>query len=99
MTELVVDTGDRVVRIGAQNDQWSAASLPIGRGMQCLAVHFHNQDVLYAGSQGKCAARSKSRDDWTRLGLAEPNVFSLAVSPASDSQRASACVLALIVIP
>jgi photosystem II stability/assembly factor-like uncharacterized protein len=86
MTDLVVATGDKLIRIRPQDNQWSAAGLPSGRGMQCLAVDTHNLDVLYAGSHGEGVWKSTSRgDDWTRLDFAEPNVFSLAVSPADGA--------------
>jgi hypothetical protein len=54
--------------------------------MQCLAVDPRNQDVLYAGSHGEGVWKSTSRgNDWTRLDFAEPNVFSLAISPADGA--------------
>src|SRR4051812_24218998 len=86
MTELVVATGDNLVRIRPQNNQWSAARLPSGGGMQCLAADPHNRGVLYAGSHGEGVWKSTSRgDDWKRLDFAESNVFSLVVSPADGA--------------
>jgi hypothetical protein len=86
VTELVVATGDDLVRIKLQNDQWRAIKLRSGRGMQCLAEDPANRDVLYAGSHGAGVWKSTSRgEDWTRLEFAEPNVFSLAVSPADGA--------------
>jgi photosystem II stability/assembly factor-like uncharacterized protein len=86
MTELMVATGDKLVRIKLQDNRWSAARLPSGRGMQCLAVDPRNQEVLYAGSHGEGVWKSTSRgNDWTRLDFAEPNVFSLAISPADGA--------------
>jgi photosystem II stability/assembly factor-like uncharacterized protein len=86
VTELVVATGDDLVRMKLQNDQWCAVKLRSGRGMQCLAEDTANRDVLYAGSHGEGVWKSTSRgDDCRRLDFAEPNVFSLAVSPADGA--------------
>jgi photosystem II stability/assembly factor-like uncharacterized protein len=81
MTELLVATGNELVRIRPQNGHWRAVKLPSGLGMQCLAVDPGNRDVLYAGSHGEGVWKSTNRgDDWTRLEFGEANVFSLAVS-------------------
>ncbi len=86
MTEMVIATGDRVVRIAPQDGAWSATSLPSGRGMQCLAADPRDSDVLYAGSHGEGIWKSISRGrEWSRLEFAEANVFSLAVSPADGA--------------
>jgi hypothetical protein len=76
MTELLVATGNELVRIRPQNDHWSAARLPCGRGMQSLAVDPGNPDVLYAGSHGEGVWKSTSRsDDWRRLEFPETDVL------------------------
>jgi photosystem II stability/assembly factor-like uncharacterized protein len=86
MTELLVATGDELIRIKQENDEWWAVKLPSGRGMQCLAADPRDPDALYAGSHGEGVWKSTSRgEDWTRLEFAEPNVFSLAVSPADGA--------------
>jgi photosystem II stability/assembly factor-like uncharacterized protein len=86
MTELLVATGDKLIRIKPENDQWWAVTLPSGRGMQCLAADPRDPDTLYAGSHGEGVWKSTNRgDDWTRLEFAEPNVFSLAISPADGA--------------
>jgi photosystem II stability/assembly factor-like uncharacterized protein len=84
VTELVIATGDELVCIKPQNDQWRATKLPSGRGMQCLAADA--RDVLYAGSGGEGVWKSTSRGHgWTRLDFAEANVFSVAVSPVDGA--------------
>jgi hypothetical protein len=86
VTDLIIATGDELVRIKLENDQWCAAKVPSGGGMQCLAEEPGNRDVLYAGSHGEGLWKSTSRGEhWTRLEFAEPNVFSLAVSPADGA--------------
>jgi len=86
MMELIVATGEELVRIQHENDQWLAMRLSCGQGMQCLAVDPHDPEVLYAGSRGDGIWKSTSRgDDWTRLEFSEPDVFSLAVSPADGA--------------
>jgi hypothetical protein len=86
MTELVIATGEELVRIKPENDQWRAVKLSCGRGMQCLAVDPRDPEVLYAGSHGEGVWKSTSRGyDWTRLEFSEPNVFSLAVSPSDGA--------------
>jgi hypothetical protein len=86
MTEMIVATGEGLVRIEPQNGGWSAVNLPSGGGMQCLAADPRNSDVLYAGSHGKGIWKSTSRGhEWTRVEFPESNVFSLAVSPADGA--------------
>ena len=86
MTELVVATGDELVRIRPQNHQWRAERLLSGRAMQCLVADPRKQGALYAGSHGEGIWKSTNGgDDWSRLELAEADVFSLAVSPADGA--------------
>ncbi len=86
MTELIVATGEELIRIKHENDQWFAMRLSCGQGMQCLAVDPRDSEVLYAGSRGDGVWKSTSRgSDWARLEFSEPDVFSLAVSPADGA--------------
>ncbi len=86
MSELVVATGEELVRLKQQNGLWQASRLPAGKGMQCLALHPHAPDVLYAGSRGQGVWRSGDRGlSWARLEFPEPDVFSLAVSPVDGA--------------
>lgn len=86
MTEMVVATGEELVRIQPENDRWRAVRLSSGQAMQCLAVAPRDGEVLYAGSHGEGVWKSTNRgSDWARLEFSEPNVFSLAVSPADGA--------------
>lgn len=86
MLELLVATGEQVVRLVAANGCWDASVLPTGRGMQCLAADPQSLDVLYAGSHGDGVWKSTSGGRaWTRLAFPEADVFSLAVSPADGA--------------
>jgi hypothetical protein len=86
MSELIVATGEELVRVQAQDGRWHASKLSSGRGMQCLAADPRNPDVLYAGSHGEGVWRSASRGrDWARLEFPEADVFSLAVSPVDGA--------------
>ncbi len=86
MAELIIATGEDLIRILPQNGQWHASKLAAGRGMQCLAVDPEDADVLYGGSHGKGIWKSMSRGrDWERLEFPEADVFSLAVSPVDGA--------------
>jgi hypothetical protein len=86
MSELIVATGEELVRVQGQGARWRAAKLSSGRGMQCLAADPRNPDVLYAGSHGEGVWKSTSRSrDWVRLEFPEADVFSLAISPVDGA--------------
>jgi hypothetical protein len=86
MSELIVATGDELVRLQEQNGRWHASLLSSGRGMQCLAADPQNPDLLYAGSRGQGVWKSTRRGrEWARLGFYEADVFSLAVSPVDGA--------------
>lgn len=86
MTELLVATGDEIVRIKSQNQQWRAVKLPGGGRMQCLALDPANPNIVYAGSHGEGLWKSTSGGDgWTRLDFSEADVFSVAVSPVDGA--------------
>lgn len=86
MSELIVATGEELVRIKPLKGQWHATRLSGGRGMQCLAADHRNHDVLYAGSRGEGVWMSTNCGrDWTRLAFPEADVFSLAVSPVDGA--------------
>src|SRR5689334_10707418 len=86
MSELIVATGEELIRLQSQDRRWHASKLSCGRGMQCLAADPRNPDVLYAGSHGEGVWKSTGRGrDWARLGFPEADVFSLAVSAADGA--------------
>lgn len=86
MIELIVATGDRLVHIKQQIDNWHAMRLPSGRGMQCLATDPLHPEHLYAGSYGEGVWKSTNCGrEWKRLEFPEDEVFSLAVSPVDGA--------------
>ncbi len=86
MTELFVATGDGFARITQNGDEWSAELTLKGSGVQCLALDLHHPGTLYAGSRGKGVWKSSDNGmHWQDMQLPQPDVFSLAVSPADGS--------------
>jgi photosystem II stability/assembly factor-like uncharacterized protein len=86
MPELIVATGEDLVRIQELNGAWRASKLPCGRGMQCLAADHANAHVLYAGSHGEGVWKTTdSGRNWARLEFSETDVFALAVSPVDGA--------------
>ncbi len=83
MTTLYATTGDAVVRLEERDGAWEATTSLAGSGAQCLA---RGDGTLYAGTRG--SGVHASDDDgatWRDLGLPEPDVFSVAVSPADGT--------------
>jgi hypothetical protein len=60
MSELIVATGEQLVRLKPQNGRWHASKLPSGRGMQCLAADPRDPDVFDAGSCGEGSGRPRA---------------------------------------
>ena len=86
MSELIIATGEDLVRIRQEDSLWRTAKLLSGRGMQCVAIDPRNPHVLYAGSRGEGIWRSASRGaDWERADFPEADVFALAVSPVDGA--------------
>jgi photosystem II stability/assembly factor-like uncharacterized protein len=85
MTPLFVATGDAVVSLTQHGNEWTVARLLKG-GMQCLALDPLHPTTLYAGSHGRGLWKSDdSGAHWQALELPQPNVFSVAVSPADGA--------------
>jgi hypothetical protein len=86
MLELIVATGEKLIRLRQQNGHWHASTIPSGRGMQCVTADSGSAGVLYAGARGEGVWKSiNGGDDWTRLAFPEPDVFAVAVSPADGA--------------
>jgi photosystem II stability/assembly factor-like uncharacterized protein len=86
MSELIVASGEELVRLKSRDGRWQASIPSSGRGMQCLAADPRNPDVFYAGSRGEGVWKSTTRGrDWARLEFPEADVFSLAVGPADGA--------------
>jgi photosystem II stability/assembly factor-like uncharacterized protein len=74
--ELLATTGDAFVKVGAQPRLQ-------GSGAQCLAV---DGDAVYVGCRGGGLKRSRDGgESFEDLSLPEPDVFSVAVSPADGA--------------
>ena len=86
MAELFVATGDGFARITQRGHAWTVTLALTGSGVQCLAPDPHDRGTLYAGSRGKGVFKSTDGGaHWQQLDLPQPDVFSLAVSPADGS--------------
>ena len=63
-----------------------ATALLAGKPAQCLAVDPHDRQTLYAGGRAMGVWRSGDGGaTWRDLELPQPDVFSLAVSPADGT--------------
>jgi photosystem II stability/assembly factor-like uncharacterized protein len=84
MTTLFVATGDAVACLTPHDHRWNVIRSLTG-GMQCLALDPRHPDTLYAGSHGRGLWKSADGGmHWRDLHLPQPDVFSVAVSPADD---------------
>lgn len=85
MNRILLSTnGSRLARAEREeNDHWSVEFLLEGKSVRCLAVDPHNQNVVYAGTQGSGLLRSNDRGKtWHLLGMEGHVVKAVAVSPA-----------------
>src|SRR2546425_1254946 len=86
MTELFAATGDGFARIRQRGDVGTVAVALAGSGGQCLALDPHHRGTIYAGSRGQGVWKSgDGGESWQRLEFPQPDVFSVAVSPADGS--------------
>jgi hypothetical protein len=86
MPELFIATGGGFARVTPRGDDWVVTTALAGVGVQCLALDPHRAGTIYAGSRGR--GLWKSRDGgahWDDLELPQPDVFSMAVSPADGA--------------
>lgn len=86
MTPLVAATGEGVARFGLGEGSWRVELPAAGSGISCLARDPRDPDVLVGGSRGQGVWRSvDGGGSWERLDFPEPDVFSVAVSPADGA--------------
>src|SRR6266581_524486 len=86
MMKLFVATGEGLAQIMQQKDEWVVTRTLTRSGMQCLALDPKEPGTLYAGSRGKGVWKSSDGGmSWRDMSLPQPDVFSLAVSPADGS--------------
>jgi photosystem II stability/assembly factor-like uncharacterized protein len=80
---LFAATGDGVARLDVDGDACAVAASLEESGAQCIA---RVGKALYAGSRGQGVFRSvDAGETWERLDFPQPDVFSVAVSPADGA--------------
>jgi hypothetical protein len=79
-------TGDSIARLDENGDAWDVTvSLP-GSGAQCVAVDPSDPDTAFAGLREHGLRRTcDGGERWEDGGLAQPGVFSVAVSAADGA--------------
>ena len=83
---LYVTTGASVARLDETDAGWSVTDALPDSGAQCLALDPADPDTVYVGLAGGGARRTTDGGrTWTDRGLAEEQVFSMAVSAADGA--------------
>jgi hypothetical protein len=86
MLELIVATGQDLIRIQPEDARWNGSKLLRGRGIQCLATDLRSSHVLYSGCRGEGIWKSTNDGrEWERVDFPEADVFALAVSPVDGA--------------
>jgi photosystem II stability/assembly factor-like uncharacterized protein len=82
---LLAATGSGIARLTAEDGGWTAALSPLP-GAHSLAVDPASRKTVYAGCRGHGLRRSDDGGStWEDVGLPQPDVFSVAVSPADGA--------------
>jgi hypothetical protein len=80
---LLAATGDAIVRLVREDAGWRAATLLERAGLRCLAV---DGKRIVTGSRGHGVWLSEDGgESWEDGGLPQPDVFSVAISPADGT--------------
>jgi photosystem II stability/assembly factor-like uncharacterized protein len=86
MARLWGATGDGVVRLDEDGGRWTVSLSLAGSGAQCLTPDPRDPDVAYAGLRERGLRKTADGGEtWTDVGLPEPGVFSVAVSPVDGA--------------
>jgi hypothetical protein len=86
MARLYGATGDSIVRLDETTDGWHVETFLAGSRAQCLAVDPDDAETVYAGLREEGVRRTRDGGGtWVDCELAEPGVFSLAVSAADGA--------------
>jgi photosystem II stability/assembly factor-like uncharacterized protein len=84
--KLLAVTGDAFGRIDAGGGSARVELDLVGSGAQCISVAPRSPDLVYVGTRGNGVRRSKDGGNtWEDAGLPQPDVFSVAVSPADGA--------------
>jgi hypothetical protein len=83
---FISTSGSRVARAECANGHWSVDFLLEGINVRCLAADLHNENIVYAGTQGNGVLRSDDRGKtWKPSGMQGHLVKAIAVSPAEPN--------------
>jgi photosystem II stability/assembly factor-like uncharacterized protein len=83
---LYAATGDGIARLDESDGVWAVEVTLAGSGAQCLAVDPADPETVYAGLRdGGVRRTSDGGRSWVDCQLPDPDVFSLAVSPADGA--------------
>ena len=83
---LYATTGTSFVRLDEGPDGWTPAHALPDSGAQCLAVDPSDPDVVYVGlAAGGVRKTTDGGETWSECGLADEQVFSVAVSAADGA--------------
>ena len=86
MARLYAATGDGIARLDEFGETWTVEAALTGSGTQCLAVDPQDPDTVYAGlREGGVRRTHDAGTSWVDCELPDPDVFSLAVSPADGA--------------
>jgi photosystem II stability/assembly factor-like uncharacterized protein len=84
--DLLAVTDAGLVRLTPSGDAWTATLVRADAQMQCVAVDPADTATVYVGSRGHGVWKSTDGGGtWTDTQLPQPDVFSLAASPADGS--------------
>ena len=85
-TRLYATTGTAAVRLDETPGGWSVEFSLSGTGAQCLALDPSDPNIVYVGlAAGGVRRTTDGARSWTESGLAQEQVFSLAVSPVDGA--------------
>lgn len=83
---IIATTGENLAyATRSQDGNWSVETLLPGTQVNCFVQHPHNQNIIYAGTQGKGVLCSGDfGKHWQQAGLERQIIKSLAVSPSEQ---------------
>lgn len=89
MARLYATTGTSFARLEEVGDRWTVESTLADSTAQCLALDPADDETVYVGlADGGVEKTTDGGRTWTRAGLDDRQVFSVAVSPADGAVHA-----------